>query len=145
MQFFPAWAYTVPGAILRLPFSVVDATIFTLIVYFPTGTWATLVACLCGPHNRIIKLVRGRPWGPVAADPIHIVRQRPPLLSGWVHARHFSPLILNMVSVHPPLHCPPPLTAGLAPTASRFFIFWGFFILSSQVWDGCETCMHAWM
>ena len=58
MQFFPAWAYTVPGAILRIPFSLVDATIFTLIVYFPTG---------------------------------------------------------------------------LAPTASRFFIFWGFFILSSQV------------
>ena len=45
MQFFPAWAYTVPGAILRLPFSVVDATIFTLIVYFPTGACAALKAC----------------------------------------------------------------------------------------------------
>ena len=59
MQFFPAWAFTVPGAILRIPFSLVDATIYTLIVYFPTG---------------------------------------------------------------------------LAPTPGRFFIFWGFFILSSQVW-----------
>ncbi|GAX74480.1 hypothetical protein CEUSTIGMA_g1929.t1 [Chlamydomonas eustigma] len=37
MQMFPAWAFSFPAAVLRLPFSLVDATLFTLIIYFPTG------------------------------------------------------------------------------------------------------------
>ena len=62
MQMFPAWAFATPAAIMRLPFSVIDATLFTAIMYFPTG---------------------------------------------------------------------------LAPAASRFFIFWGFHILFSQVQQKC--------
>ena len=57
MQMFPAWAFSLPAAVLRLPFSILDATLFTAVMYFPTG---------------------------------------------------------------------------LAPSASRFFIFWGFHILFSQ-------------
>ena len=63
-QMYPAWAFSMPAALLRLPFSLLDATIFTAIMYFPTG---------------------------------------------------------------------------LAPQASRFFIFWGFHILFSQV---C-LCVYA--
>ena len=37
MQMFPAWAFTLPAAVLRLPFSILDATLFSAIIYFPTG------------------------------------------------------------------------------------------------------------
>jgi ABC-type multidrug transport system permease subunit len=37
LQMYPAWAFALPAAILRLPFSIIDATLFTAIMYFPTG------------------------------------------------------------------------------------------------------------
>jgi ABC-type multidrug transport system ATPase subunit len=37
MQLYPAWAFTLPAAVMRLPFSLLDATLFSCIMYFPTG------------------------------------------------------------------------------------------------------------
>lgn len=37
MQMFPAWAFTSPAAILRLPFSMIDATLFSITIYWLTG------------------------------------------------------------------------------------------------------------
>ena len=37
MQLYPAWAFTLPAAVMRLPFSLLDATLFSVIMYFPTG------------------------------------------------------------------------------------------------------------
>lgn len=37
MQLYPAWSFTLPAAVMRFPFSVLDATLFSIIMYFPTG------------------------------------------------------------------------------------------------------------
>jgi len=36
-QFFPAWAYCAPTTLLRMPMSLIDATVWSCIVYWLTG------------------------------------------------------------------------------------------------------------
>lgn len=36
-QFFPAWAYSFPTTLLRVPFSVIDAFVWSGIVYWLVG------------------------------------------------------------------------------------------------------------
>ncbi len=36
-SFFPSWTYTVPPVLLRIPFSIVDGLIWSLLVYWTCG------------------------------------------------------------------------------------------------------------
>jgi len=35
--FYPAWAYTIPAAVLKIPFSLLDAFLWTAITYYGVG------------------------------------------------------------------------------------------------------------
>lgn len=35
--FYPAWAYVFPTTVLRLPYSLLLATLWSCVVYYPTG------------------------------------------------------------------------------------------------------------
>ncbi|CAI9101367.1 OLC1v1038673C1 [Oldenlandia corymbosa var. corymbosa] len=37
MQFYPAWAYTIPAAILKIPLSLLEATVWTTLTYYVIG------------------------------------------------------------------------------------------------------------
>uniref|UniRef100_A0A7N0VKM0 ABC transporter domain-containing protein n=1 Tax=Kalanchoe fedtschenkoi TaxID=63787 RepID=A0A7N0VKM0_KALFE len=37
MHFYPAWAYTIPAVILRIPFSILDAILWTSLTYYVIG------------------------------------------------------------------------------------------------------------
>lgn len=37
LRFYPAWAYAIPAAILKLPLSLVESLIWTSLTYYVTG------------------------------------------------------------------------------------------------------------
>ena len=57
---YPAWAYVFPTTILRLPYSLLCATLWCCIVYYPVGlapepsrhsvSPLTMTVLLCGRH-----------------------------------------------------------------------------------------------
>lgn len=36
-QFYPAWAFVLPATILRIPFSLVEAVLWSALTYFEVG------------------------------------------------------------------------------------------------------------
>ena len=37
LYFYPAWAYAIPSAILKIPISLLEATVWTCITYYGIG------------------------------------------------------------------------------------------------------------
>jgi hypothetical protein len=132
-KFFPAWAFCLPTTLLRLPYSLLDAFLWSGIVYWLVRGAGG--ACACDWCAR----------RPCCAPAFHALRFMPCVLCLAFHALRFMPCTARPRFVAPPPppsvpHRPPPHAnhncinarthqAGLAPDAGRYFIFTAYLFL----------------